>query len=507
MNRTNEFLMTLFDWIWQASAMAAVTVVLILLIQRVLQQRLKPRWQYLMWLLVIIRLMLPWSPESPFSIYNWLSYPSSMPVIDPTAYWDSSKEASVSESAGASLYRYCLYVWLLGISAFGTYTVVVNRKFALQITKETTPIMDTRVQQLFAHCQRLMSVHQPIQLVVSDTLTAPTLFGLVKPKLVMPQTVLNGLSEEQLRYVFLHELAHCKRNDIGINWLMQILLICHWFNPVLWYAYQRMREDQEIASDALALTYLDSDESRNYGYTLIQMLENYAQPINVPGNINLTGSKLQLQRRIMMIKQFKSNSYRWSFVGLAAIIIISGCSLTDAQVIPAPAQTSNLQAIDQKALVTTDTATVVTDTDKKPETSIETGTKTEATMPAAANEAAVVVTAPEEQKPAPTVIEAPRTATPSDERREAVTRAALNDKPQPVAAAPSAAPAQKPQQARASAAAPQERQRPSVSAPVAATVPAPAPAAADNNVRKPTQVMPEPTAQPQEAPQPVPVES
>jgi bla regulator protein BlaR1 len=164
----------------------------------------------------------------------------------------------------------------------------------------------------------------------------------------MPQSLINSLHEEQLRHIFLHELAHCKRNDIAINGLMQILLIFHWFNPVLWYAYQRMREDQEIASDALALTYLDPTKRQDYGYTLIQLLENYANPIKVPGNVNLSGSKSQLQRRIIMIKQFHSNSYRWSFIGLAALLIISSCSLTNATVNPKPGQSSNAAAVDSK---------------------------------------------------------------------------------------------------------------------------------------------------------------
>jgi bla regulator protein BlaR1 len=175
----------------------------------------------------------------------------------------------------------------------------------------------------------MMSINRPIAFAQSCNLATPTLFGFVRPQLIMPQTILNSLNDDQLQHVFLHELAHGKRNDIGINWFMHVLLIIHWFNPVLWYAYRRMREDQEIASDALALSCLTPDKSQDYGYTLIKLLENFSQPVQVAGNVNLTGSKAQLQRRIKMIKQFKSNSYRWSFLGLATLIFISGCALTN----------------------------------------------------------------------------------------------------------------------------------------------------------------------------------
>lgn len=404
MNRTNELLTGLFDWILSVSVMAAVTVLLIMLAQRILHKRIKPKWQYLMWLLVIVRLLLPWDLESNVSIYNWLTYPSTIHEIDPAAPLGTQAEHVAIESAKVIFYRYSMYVWLLGTVIFGVYTFVINRRFSLKLTSETRPMTDIGVLTLFSQCQKVMSVHKPVSLVVSDKLTTPTLFGFKNPRLVMPQTVLNSLNQEQLRHVFLHELAHCKRNDIGVNWIMQFLLIIHWFNPVLWYAHQRMREDQEIASDALALTYLDPDKREHYGYTLIQLLESCARPVSVPGNVNLSGSKAQLKRRIMMIKQFQLNSYRWSFVGLAAVLIISGCSLTNAKVDQKSAESTS-SVVDQK---TTDTSTPTPEAGKMAESGIVVETTPgETTAP----------TLQEESKPTstpPVVKEAtPQTAAPS----------------------------------------------------------------------------------------------
>ncbi|CAG7654928.1 M56 family metallopeptidase [Paenibacillus allorhizosphaerae] len=365
MNRTIELLTNLFHWIVSVSAMAAVTVALILLMQRILHKRMKPRWQYLLWLLVVVRLILPWGPESEISIFNWISYPDPVHEIEPAAQEAANEGLVHSESAKDIFYRYVLYIWLLGIGVFGTYAIVVHRTFSLQMSKETDAITDAGVIQLFAQCRKRMSVHKPIMLLVSDRIAVPTLCGWMRPRLIMPRTVLNGLKPEQLRHIFLHELAHCKRNDIGINWLMQVLLIIHWFNPILWYAYLRMREDQELASDALALSYLEADQRDKYGYTLIQLLENYVRPLSVPGNVHLSGSKLQLKRRIMMIKQFQTNSYRYSFVGLAAILLISGCSLTNAKVDTNRAQLSNTATVDQKTIATADTNSAAKESDTK----------------------------------------------------------------------------------------------------------------------------------------------
>jgi hypothetical protein len=139
------------------------------------------------------------------------------------------------------------------------------------------------------------------------------------------------LKSEQLRYIFLHELAHYKRKDIAINWLMQVLLILHWFNPVLWYAYRRMREDQEIASDALALTRIQSNESNEYGQTIITLLTNLSEQRQIPGMASLSGNKAQLKRRITMIKLFKQNSYRWSILGMFILVLLGSFLLTNGK--------------------------------------------------------------------------------------------------------------------------------------------------------------------------------
>lgn len=327
--RLTEHLIDLFDWVWSVSTMASVLVVLIVVMQHALRHRLKPRWHYLMWLLVIIRLVLPWGPESEFSIYNWIGYTDAVHSAVQVNQEELLTRAVVSESAAQSIYRNLVVVWLVGVCFLGIYTIRINRKFARKMKNETVAITDERILELFNQCKKMMSINKPIALVESCNLATPTLFGFVKPQLIMPKTILNSLNDDQLQHVFLHELAHSKRNDIGVNWFMHALLIIHWFNPVLWYAYRRMREDQEIASDALALSCLTPDKSQDYGYTLIKLLENFSRPVQAVGNVNLTGSKIQLQRRIKMIKQFKTNSYRWSFLGIATIIFISGCALTN----------------------------------------------------------------------------------------------------------------------------------------------------------------------------------
>ncbi|TBL80629.1 M56 family metallopeptidase [Paenibacillus thalictri] len=331
MNRLAELLISLFHWVCSVSVMAAVLAVLIIVMQRMLRHRLKPRWHYLLWILLMFKLMLPWGPESELSIYNWIGFTEpAHPAHSAVSFQAEplADDVPLPDTTLGFIYRHLFVIWLAGVCILGSYTIWVNGKFARTMRQETTAITDASVIQLFDQCKKRMAIHRHIVLAESSSLTTPTLFGWLKPRLILPTKVVSLLDDNQLQHVFLHELAHCRRNDIAVNWMMHILLIVHWFNPVLWYAYRRMREDQEIASDALALSCLSPGQSRAYGLTLITLLENLSSPIPTAGSVNLTGNKSQLQRRIHMIKQFKTNSYRWSFLGMAAIIFISGCTLT-----------------------------------------------------------------------------------------------------------------------------------------------------------------------------------
>lgn len=83
---------------------------------------------------------------------------------------------------------------------------------------------------------------------------------------------------------------------------MHCLLILNWFNPILWYAYYAMREDQEIACDNLALTFINPEEKIAYGQTIITLLEQYSTYYRTPTLANFSRNKAILKRRIIMIK-------------------------------------------------------------------------------------------------------------------------------------------------------------------------------------------------------------
>ncbi|PEB33352.1 transcriptional regulator, partial [Bacillus cereus] len=298
----NIYLPAFFDWMIETSIMASILVGLILCIKVLFRNKLTPRWQYMLWIILIIRLVLPWSPDSSYSIYSVLTYKnddafisSQNPVasiltkermqelknIDNTK--DLTKEDTYTSSSTQTynnektvpFYTIFIYIWLTGVILLCFATFIMNRRLLLYIKKQPV-ITDEKIIQIFEKCKHSMSIQRNIPLFVSGKVSSPTVFGFIRPKLLLSTVHMEILDEQQLRYIFYHELAHIKRRDVGVNWLMHGLLILNWFNPILWYAYSCMREDQELACDALALTCIDSEEQIAYGHTIISLLEHYS---------------------------------------------------------------------------------------------------------------------------------------------------------------------------------------------------------------------------------------
>ncbi|QGQ93998.1 hypothetical protein EHS13_03280 [Paenibacillus psychroresistens] len=334
--------MDFLKWVLTTSLMATPLVALILAIKYALGNRLKPRWHYLLWLLLTLRLLIPWAPESSFSIFNLFTNPSQTPIqlmntdivspLAPAAIISkvTLTPAYVVESTSITLLQIGFWIWLLVVIGLSFYTILVNRRFANTLSKQAC-VSDPTILRLLEQCKQQMNVKRDIRLMVSNQTVSPTLFGFLQPSLIISYQTLAALSLEQLRYIFLHELAHYKRKDIAVNWVMQVLLILHWFNPILWYAYYRMREDQEIACDAQTLTYIRSNEVQEYGQTIISLLEGYTPQKHISGLARFFGNKKQLTRRITMIKLFKPASFRWSILGCVVLLLIAGLFLTDGK--------------------------------------------------------------------------------------------------------------------------------------------------------------------------------
>jgi beta-lactamase regulating signal transducer with metallopeptidase domain/uncharacterized GH25 family protein len=370
------------QWLLKATWQASVLIGLVLAAQWLFRKQLTPRWRYSLWLLVVARLALPFAPESGLSVFNcFRSFhtPAALPTvatvqktvntpapapagtpaiyqqeidryfttpdptpppasavteIAPTTPRAAAQRATPPPQHRAFPWMILLFnVWLAGGIALIVHVFLANQRLSRRM-RGRRPVTESSVLGLLEDCKQSMGVWSPVQVLETRDVSSPALYGFIRPRLLLPEGLIARFTRQELRHVFLHELAHVKRHDIAMNWLMTALQIVHWFNPLVWVAFHRMRADRELACDALALSYSRDEETNLYGRTIIKLLEGFSRPAALPGLVGILEDKKQMERRIRMIKLF-DRKRRWPVLASVLLAVLAIVSLTDAQT-PAP---------------------------------------------------------------------------------------------------------------------------------------------------------------------------
>lgn len=333
---------SVFGWLLEASWQASVLALLVLFLQRALGARLNPRWRYALWLLVLLRLVLPVLPESALSLFQFAPQPPAAftaPVIEPLFASESHLPPSTAIPAVVSpssephpplsLYSLLAIGWLVGALGLLFLTWEANRRFVRQI-RNSPEIADPELLRLFDGARAELGIGRSIRLIENGHVQSPAIMGLFSPTLLLPTNVLAKFDEMELRLIFLHELAHLKRGDVIVQGIIALLQIIHWFNPVLWYAFRRMRADREPATDALVLSRAGEDEKERYGLMLIKLFEHFNQRHSLPTLVGILEDKDQFKRRFSLIARFTRGAYGWSMLSIVLIVVLMVVGLTQS---------------------------------------------------------------------------------------------------------------------------------------------------------------------------------
>ncbi len=317
------------------SGEASILILLVLAAQWLCGRRLKPRWRYALWFLVLLRLALPWTIPSSASLFNLLKMPAAAQHPQPEAASLQTMDAPISNAEGAATTlasasgHWLAWLWAAGALFLVSCAVVNQYKFRRRVARQR-PLTDEPTLNLLEDCKALMGVGTPVTLIETEAIKSPTLFGFVRPRLLLPTELVSGFTREELHHVFLHELAHIKRLDILTGWVTLGLQIIHWFNPLVWLAFHRLRVDRELACDALALSYARTGENESYGLTIVKLLEGFGQSVSGPSLAGILEDKQQIKERISMIAKFHKAD-RGLVLAIALLGGLTLITMTDAQ--------------------------------------------------------------------------------------------------------------------------------------------------------------------------------
>lgn len=222
-----------------------------------------------------------------------------------------------------------LLIWVAGVCAMGGCIVAGNLRLWRRV-RRARPVTDRWILDLLEGCRRQMNTRREVRVMAVDGVTSPALLGYLRPCLLLPSRVATELSPQELRHVFLHELAHLKRHDILVGWIASLLHVLHWFNPLIALGLKRMRADRELVCDGLALSVLPPQETAAYGRTIVRQIEQLQMSRPRWMLAALSGDRARVRERIAMICQFRKETWRWSPPAFALVGLFACAGLTDA---------------------------------------------------------------------------------------------------------------------------------------------------------------------------------
>ena len=325
----------MMQWIVSSSVLILVVIAL----RYVLRGKLSLRMQYALWLLVLVRLLVPVSfGASDLSVMN--AVPERAPTVQQGTYKqdivgernDVPANAgtvgipaqSMNEAAPPNLVqnvttatvtaptvektdwaRIAKTVWLAGAAALGLVFLAVNLRFGKKLRRSRERVEET---------DACLPVYE------SGETDTPCLFGVAKPSIyVTPDT---RTEAETLRYALAHEQTHYRHGDNLWAVLRGVCLALHWYNPLVWWAAELSRRDAELACDEATIRRIGESERAAYGRTLIRMTCEKRPALLVTATMMTDSGKGLKERISLLVKKPKTAAYT-----AVAVLLIAGLSV------------------------------------------------------------------------------------------------------------------------------------------------------------------------------------
>ena len=315
----------LFNAVTEATIFGSVVGITIFILKSTLLRNLAARWQYTLWSVMIFKLIFPKGPESKLSIFNKINVAETLSETDLMAIAQKAEIAENTVHINSTI-NIVPYIWLAGfiISILWTVANFILLKHKIY-SSSAMPCDDTL--KILEDCKKITHITKNIRVVVQSHISSTALFGILHPQILITDDFEKN-DASNIKHTLIHELSHYKRGDIAINYILLFLRCVHWFNPVIWFLFRKIRRDTELATDELTMIYLKPDEHKKYGMTLINTAS--ACSAKSPKLLGMANNKKDIKKRIKAISKFKKPGIFQHLSGILTIIMIASVCLTSA---------------------------------------------------------------------------------------------------------------------------------------------------------------------------------
>lgn len=304
----------------------SLTAALLYLCKRLFQDKLPPLWQYGIWAVLALRILLPVQT----GVQILVPLPLYMETLKTTvesrlssAYASPSLPLSLTHvfpmitawSQSITDWLFCMYAVGVVVSLVWYGVAYLRLRLTLHQGKPISPALSHTISQVCENYQL-----KPCQTVTLPGIPSAFVCGGFRPVLVLPETMENW-EEEQIRLVLLHELLHRKYRDSLVRMFWCVLRSLHWCNPFMWWIFRQIECDMEALCDSRVLSRLDGEEQRTYGHILLNMVTERSP--HAPGISSIANGKKNITKRIEAIARFSRYPKGMEIAALCITVLLA----------------------------------------------------------------------------------------------------------------------------------------------------------------------------------------
>lgn len=336
----------LLKMILSLSLSGALLILILLLCKPVIKNKLSKRWQYYIWLIVVARLLLPVATEtnlmgtlfqnfdnSVIQTNEYLQSQQSNPALPKT---DSAVHDKRTGTAGGEYTKpekllpgrfhmalqnigsICLLIWFIVAVGLMIRRVTVYQSFIKYIKAGRREVSDLALWEQIGTLAEQTGVRRAVGLYTNSLISSPLLIGFFHPCIMLPTT---ELSDSDLQYTILHELAHYRRRDLFYKWLVQFAVCLHWFNPLVHIMSREINRACELSCDEAVIRTLAPEGRRAYGDTLLNAMGAGGSYHDARTSVTLYESAKLLKERLDAIMKFRKTSKLTSAVMIVLTLV------------------------------------------------------------------------------------------------------------------------------------------------------------------------------------------
>ena len=347
----NEFMKILLS----LSVSGTLLLLLIWGLKPLYKNRFCKRWQYYIWIIVVLRFLLPFTPDTTIvgslfekpgktAVKNEIPASPNVPASTDTGNSktepiQANRDITITMREPFNRYVCLFFIWSVFALILFVRKVTIYQGFIQYIKAGSTEVSDIKTLNLLSDCEEKLNIKTRVELSRNPLIASPIMIGFFRARIVLPAC---ELDDKELSYIFVHELIHYKQRDMFYKWLIQIVVCAHWFNPFVYLLEKEVNKSCELSCDEKVISVLDDNARREYGDTLISFLKSNNLYKSSLASVTLTEGAEQLKERLGAIMKFKKKSK--GIIAITAIfsVLVCVCFFVTGAYAASPATNNNL---------------------------------------------------------------------------------------------------------------------------------------------------------------------